>query len=98
MIIGVGIDITEIERIKKILEKDGFIERFFTENEAQDFAERKFSPQTVAGTFAAKEAASKALGTGIRGFNLKDVEVLHNSLGAPYLRLHRDAEKKSLRV
>ena len=93
MIIGTGIDITEIARIEKLLEKGGFTERFFTEKENGYFAKRKFAPQTVAGVYAAKEAFSKALGTGVRGFNLKDVEVLYTELGKPYIVLTGEAKK-----
>ena len=92
MIIGTGIDITEIERIKKLLSKGGFIERFFSFCEAEYFKKRKYAPETVAGAYAAKEAFSKALGSGVRGFNLKDVEVLHDELGKPYIRLSGEAK------
>lgn len=92
MIIGTGIDITEVERIKKLLLKGGFIERFFSSDEAEYFKKRKYAPETVAGAYASKEAFSKALGSGIRGFNLKDVEVLHDELGKPYIRLSGEAK------
>lgn len=95
MIIGTGIDITETERIKKAIEKHGFTSRFFTENEEKYFKSKSFSAQTIAAHFAAKEAFSKALGTGIRGFNLKDVEVLHDDLGKPYFKLYENAQKKA---
>ena len=80
MIIGVGIDIIEVERIEKLL-NDNFITRNFSEAEL----EFNSKPESVAGSFAAKEAFAKALGTGFRGFNLHDVEVLRDELGAPYI-------------
>lgn len=51
------------------------------------------SPETIAANFAAKEAFSKALGTGIRGFSLTEVSVLRNELGAPYFVFSGEAEK-----
>jgi len=82
MIKGVGIDIIEVGRIEKLLEsKENFLTRNFTEAE-QEF---NLKPESVAGNFAAKEAFAKSLGTGFRGFGLRDVEVLRNELGAPYI-------------
>lgn len=92
MIIGTGIDITEIKRIENALLKGDFLGRFFTENEAEYFATKKNSAESVAGAFCSKEAFSKALGTGIRNFNLKDIEVLHTELGKPYIKLHKNAK------
>ena len=88
MIVGVGTDIVEIERIKKALDKHGFSKRFFTEEE------QKMSGNKVvmlADNFAVKEAVSKALGTGVRGFVLKDIEVLRDELGKPYVNLYGGA-------
>ena len=82
MIKGIGIDIIEIERIEKLLSsKENFLSRNFTEAEL----EFNSKPQSTAGNFAAKEAFAKALGTGFRGFGLRDIEVLRNDLGAPYI-------------
>jgi len=81
-----GIDIVEIGRIKKILDKhNDFIKRNFSEREAEYISEKNFRAETIAGMFAAKEAFSKYLGTGFRGFNLSDIEVLHNELSKPYI-------------
>ena len=78
----IGIDIIEIERIEKLLtNKPNFLERNFTKTER----ERNLKHETIAGNFAAKEAFSKALGTGFRGFGLIDVEVLRDELGKPYI-------------
>lgn len=97
MITGLGTDIADIARIKKTLERDGaerkFCKRFFTEAENEYFASKNYSAQTVAACFAAKEAFSKALGTGIRDFALKDIEVLHDKLGKPYFKLYNSLEK-----
>jgi len=92
VIIGTGIDIVEIERIEKAIRRNKkFIHRFFTENEIEYFKSRKNRTEVIAGNFAAKEAFSKAVGTGIRNFTLNDIEVLRDSLGKPYIRLYNGA-------
>ncbi len=93
MIKGIGIDIIEIDRIRQAMIKNNkFIDRIFTSNEKEIFKEKNYSPQTIAGHFAAKEAVSKALGTGIRGMRWKDIEILKNSPGKPYVILHNNAK------
>ncbi|MEG0307804.1 MAG: holo-ACP synthase [Clostridium sp.] len=92
MIIGVGVDIVEIRRIKDILEKNnGFLEKIFTENEIKYLKSRNLRPEYVAGRFAAKEAVSKALGTGFRGFSFKDIVVESTALGKPIVTLMGEA-------
>lgn len=86
MIIGIGTDIVKIERISKIIKRTpNFITGAFTEQEISYFETKKNNPETIAGAFAVKEALSKALGTGVRGFGLKDIELKHNDLGKPYV-------------
>lgn len=93
MIKGIGIDIIEIDRIRQALVKNnGFIDRIFTPNEKKIFVERNYPPHTIAGFFAAKEAVSKALGTGIRNMQWKDIEILKDPLGKPYVKLHNNAK------
>ena len=87
MIYGIGTDITEVGRIAEILPKTNFCKRFFSGKENEYFLKKNYNPQTVAGNFAAKEAFSKALGTGIRGFELKEISVLRDKLGKPYIEL-----------
>ena len=89
MIKGIGVDLVEIGRVKKLIEQDrGFAERIFTAREIA-YCEGKFSKaQHYAARFTAKEAFFKALGTGFRdGMSWKDVEVENDSLGKPQLRL-----------
>lgn len=88
-----GIDVVEIDRIKKSMEKPEFLDRFFTENEKRYFASKNMNPQSVAASFAAKEAFSKAIGTGIRNFKLSDVGVCHDLLGKPYFEFFGKAEE-----
>ena len=69
MIIGIGTDIIEINRIRKAVDKtNGFVEKVFTNKEIEMFKEKNMRYEVIAGNFAAKEAISKSFGTGIRGF------------------------------
>lgn len=90
-ILGLGIDIIEIERIQNVINrKPRFIERNFTDKEIKYFEQNKFKSESIAGNFAAKEAISKALGSGIRGFNLIDIEVLRDDLGKPIVNVYNN--------
>lgn len=93
MIKGIGTDIIEISRIENSMKNPRFLEKNFTDAENHYFRNKKMSPQSVAVSFAAKEAFSKALGTGVVGFSLKDVEILHNDKGAPYINLYNNAKE-----
>ncbi len=96
MIYGIGTDIVQIDRIKKNIENKNFIYKIYTEKEQIYLEKRKFSPQTAAGIFAAKEAVSKALGTGISGFYLTDIEILKDEFDKPIVLLHNKALEISL--
>ena len=93
MIRGVGTDIVEISRIEKSMNNSRFLEKNFTNSENEYFKNKKMKPQSVAASFAAKEAFSKALGTGVTGFFLKDVEIMHRENGAPYIKLYNNAKE-----
>lgn len=93
MIKGIGTDIIEISRIEDSMKNPRFLEKNFTDAENDYFRNKKMSPQSVAVSFAAKEAFSKALGTGISGFCYKDVEILHKDSGAPYINLYNNAKE-----
>jgi NAD(P)H-hydrate epimerase len=90
MIVGSGIDIVKISRIEELLreKKDSFMNRVFTHKEVLYINNRNNNPQTVSGMFAAKEAVSKFLGTGIGKLSWKDIEVNHDEKGKPYVDLH----------
>lgn len=79
-----GIDIVEISRIEKSLSNPRFLTRLFGVSEYEQYLDKGSKPQFLAGNFCAKEAFSKALGTGIRGFALSEVEILRDDLGKPY--------------
>lgn len=90
MIYGIGTDIIEVERIRKACEKEAFCKKIYTENE------RKFiegNAQRAAGNFAVKEAAVKAFGTGFGTIAPKDIEVLRESSGKPYVVLYGAARE-----
>lgn len=91
MIIGTGIDIVSIDRIKKAEERWGrrFLERVFTENELTYFLNHKLPHTHLAGRFASKEATVKAFGTGFsNGITWKDIEVVKRPNGKPEIALH----------
>ena len=88
MIIGIGTDIVEVNRIMTACEKKRFLHKYFSEAERQIF---QIKSKSVAGNFAVKEAVSKMLGTGFRGFGPIDIEVLRDSSGKPYVILHNEA-------
>lgn len=90
MIIGIGTDIIEINRIEKLINESRFLERFFTESEREYIKQRK--PESAAGYFCAKEAVSKALGCGFSGIKFTDIEIVKiNSV--PHVLLHGNALK-----
>ncbi len=92
MILKTGIDIIEIHRIQTALDRHGerFLRRVFTDLELLECHGRA---EALAVRFAAKEAASKALGTGIGPIGWRDIETLHKWSGEPYLVLHGSAEE-----
>ncbi len=96
-IYGIGIDICDISRIEKSLSRnaDAFADKILHSEEKIIFDQRRFKARFLAKRFAAKEAFSKAFGTGIaEGVNLHDIEVKNNSAGKPYLVLHGKAKQK----
>lgn len=82
-----GIDLIRIARIEKSMKNKHFMEKVFGEAERKELEARKMPVQSVAAAFAAKEAFGKAMGVGIGGFSLCEVQVLHRGNGAPYLCL-----------
>jgi holo-[acyl-carrier protein] synthase len=95
-IIGLGVDITEIDRIAATLERygDRFMQRVFTEGEIAYCTRRKNAAIHFAGRFASKEAAMKALGTGHTQQVLwRDIEVVRHG-GPPQLRFHGGAARR----
>lgn len=95
--IAAGVDVIEIDRIGRALADfgDRFLRRVYTERERERYATR--IPE-LAVRFAAKEATSKALGTGIRGIRWREMEILTNRRGKPVLVLHGAAAARAARL
>ena len=97
MILGLGSDITDVRRVAKVIERHGdrFLTRVFTESERARAERRKNRVETYAKRFAAKEACSKALGTGIRGgVWWRDMGVVNLPSGKPSMKLTGGALKR----
>ncbi len=89
MIKGIGIDIIDIKRIKRMIEQfgDRFFERILTEKEIAYCKSFSKPDLHFAGRFAAKEAYSKSIGTGIsKNFGWRDIEILNDEKGKPYIQ------------
>lgn len=97
MAAGCGVDIIEIERVKDAIESGGdrFLNRIYTDREKEYCLSKKASQfHSFAARFAAKEAVSKALGTGFaNGLGWKDIEILNDAFGKPYVELHGKARE-----
>jgi len=93
MIIGLGVDIEEVERVHRLTDqyKQRFLDKIFTRQE-QDYCFGRARPyHHLAARFAAKEALSKALGTGWTGrFRWRDAEVIKDDQGKPFFQLHNN--------
>ena len=93
-IFGIGTDIIQVDRIKKNLKKKGFINRIFSKKEITKCKKISNSSNCFAKRFAAKEAFSKALGTGIsRGINFNEILILNKKSGKPYISLIGQTKK-----
>ena len=92
MIIGVGIDLIEIEKIAKDIHSDVYLHKVFTEAEIVDCKAVVNSAERFAGKFAAKEAFMKAIGNGIhQGVWFTQIEVLNHESGQPYVQVSGEA-------
>lgn len=101
MIVGSGIDLTEIGRVQKTVDRFGarFLDRVYTAAEQAYCLGKRKSAESLAARFAAKEAAAKALGTGIsRGVNWLEIEVVREPGGRPSLRFHGRAAEFAARM
>ena len=91
MIYGIGSDIAEVKRFEKWVKNSQMIDRFFNEREVSKGKNIFAMCQHLAVRFAAKEAFSKALGTGLSGFELKDVYITKDENGKPFLNFQKSA-------
>ena len=93
MIIGVGIDVVHVERIRRWRNIEGLYDRFFHPEELASALPRgEVGILSLAARFAAKEAFGKAIGSGLRHFALRDIAVLNDSHGKPFMMLTGAAE------
>jgi len=94
MILRTGVDLIEISRVSEVVARHGrrYLERIYTSAELEQCGR---NIESLAGRFAAKEAVSKALGTGIGDVTWKDIEILGDEQNAPLLTLHDAAEQRS---
>jgi holo-[acyl-carrier protein] synthase len=92
MVLGIGVDIIEVARVQKAVERNPrFVDKVFTATELAYSEGKKTKFQHLAARFAAKEAFGKALGTGLAGIRLKDIQVINNHNGRPEIRLYDTA-------
>jgi len=101
MIVGTGIDLTEIARIEQSIERYGqrFLDRVYTPTEQAYCLRKKKAGESFAARFAAKEAGAKALGTGIsHGVGWLEIEVVREPSGRPTLRFHGRAAEFAARL
>lgn len=98
MIIGIGLDLIELDRIEALLERnDKFPKRILTETEYRRYITlpKKRQVEYVAGRFCAKEAVSKALGTGIgKELSFQDITILNDNNGRPLMKVEKLKGKK----
>ena len=93
---NIGIDILEIARIEKLLERERFLEKVFTYKEIEYLKTSKL--ESIAGSFASKEAISKVFGTGIGKLAFHDMEIFREQSGRPYVVLSKKAEELADRI
>lgn len=96
-LIGVGTDVIQVERIKDAMQDENFLSRILSPKEKEFLELRGANAETIAGRFAAKEAISKALGTGFRGeVTASNIEIINNELGKPVVTLYSEEYKDVL--
>ena len=101
MIVGTGIDVIEVDRIRQSIERHGdrFVERIYSPEEAEYCRRMAAWPKHFAGRFAAKEAVAKALGTGIAGgVRCRDITIANDGHGRPRVELHGRALELSQKL
>lgn len=94
MIIGIGIDLMEVEKIEKDIQSQTYLRKIFTEAEIMECESVANSAERFAGRFAAKEAFMKAIGKGIRQqVWFSQIEILNHENGQPYIQVKNEAER-----
>jgi holo-[acyl-carrier protein] synthase len=100
MIIGIGVDIVQNNRIKELINKygDRFLEKIYTAKEIEYCQSKNSFVASFAARFAAKEAVLKALGTGMRNNNWHEIEILNNELGKPEVLLNNKTARRAKKI
>lgn len=99
MICGIGVDVVQVDRLRRWLDDGALLRRYFSSQERDAIYERRDGAAlSLAARFAAKEAFAKALGTGFRGFGLRDVWVVNDPLGKPELHVTGAAQRALTRI
>lgn len=99
MIRGIGVDTVAVNRMRRWLTDPALMARYFADHERDAIYQRRDGAAlSLAARFAAKEAYAKAVGTGFRGFGLRDVWVVNDALGKPELHVSGPAERALRRV
>ncbi len=99
MIRGIGVDVVAVDRMRRWVADPRILSRYFAEQERDAIYQRRDGAAlSLAARFAAKEAFAKALGTGFRGFGLRDVWVVNDALGKPELHVSGPAARALARI
>lgn len=94
MILGIGLDLIETARVESKLVNSRFLDKVYTSSEQEYILARKQNGQSAAGIFAAKEAVSKALGTGFGTVRWTEIEIVQDSKGKPCVNLSGAAQQR----
>ena len=94
MILGIGLDLIETARVESKLVNSRFLDKVYTSSEQEYILVRKQNGQSAAGIFAAKEAVSKALGTGFGTVRWTEIEIVQDSKGKPCVNLSGAAQQR----
>ena len=93
-LVGIGVDIVDNSRVKKLIRNKAFISRIYSTKEINQSKKIKNKTNYFSKRFAAKESLSKAIGTGFRkGLNFKDISILNDKYGKPYYELNNKVKK-----
>jgi holo-[acyl-carrier protein] synthase len=96
---GIGVDVVAVSRMRRWVDDDSLMRRYFADQEREAIYQRRDGAAlSLAARFAAKEAFAKALGTGFRGFGLRDVWVVNDALGKPELHVSGPASRALARL
>lgn len=92
MVIKLGTDISPIAKIARLAKNPKFISKYFSADEMRFFITKRFSPVIIAGNFSVKRSFVKLMGVRLHGYTLKEISVLRDSMGSPYISLSGNAK------